>query len=171
MLFRSLHKANYIYKGMKFDIYDGGHRVPFVVRWPGVVAPGTQSASLVCLTDIMATLAEVTGRQLPRTAAEDSFSMLPILKNYSKTVRRSVIHHSGYGMFAFRDGQWKFVDGYGSGGNEKLPETPYCELGQLYDIVADPEESRNVACDNPKVVARMKQELYRQVEQGYTRKL
>lgn len=154
------HSPNGIYRGMKADIWDGGHRVPFIVRWPGVVYPGSISDQLVCLTDFMATVADITGLELPESA-QDSRSFLPAMKGKRHSVgrRRSVIHHSGPGMFAVRHGKWKYVEGQGSGGRstslQDVPDAP----GQLYDMKRDPSESHNMYYIRPAKVKRLQKEL------------
>ena len=119
--FRSLnHTSNYVYRGTKADIWEAGHRVPFFARWPGEVAAGSVQREAVCLTDVFATLADIVGADLPEQGAEDSFSLLPLLRGKSwGRPRAPVIHHSSGGMFAIRDGRWKLVAGNGSGGREK----------------------------------------------------
>ena len=129
------------YRGYKSDIWEGGHRVPFLARWPGRVKAGSTSARLVCLTDIMATAAEVVGAKLPDTAGEDSFSFLPDLLGTGHSLRTSVVHHSISGKFAFRDWDQKLCLCRGSGGWSKGGTD---EPSQLYDMKADPGETKNL---------------------------
>ncbi|MDP4292071.1 MAG: arylsulfatase, partial [Bacteroidota bacterium] len=119
------HNANYIFKGEKSDIWDGGHHIPFIVRWPNVAKKGSVNEDLICLTDFVATCAELTGQKLQAGEGEDSFSMLSAMKGTStpSTSRTELVHHSIDGMFALRSKQWKFVDGKGSGGWSKDPNT------------------------------------------------
>lgn len=151
------HRANAHWRGMKADIYDGGHRVPFLARWPGRISPGAVSTQLGCLTDLCATAAEVTGTPLPRDSAEDSFSLAPALLGTKPVtaVRDVVIHHSAQGLFAVRRGPWKLALGRGSGGftqpaaitpKEGEPE------GELYNIADDPEETKNLWQEKQDVV-------------------
>ena len=161
------HRSNYIFKGQKGDTWDGGHRVPFIVRYPAKVAGGGSCPHMVCSTDLMATIAEVVAVKLPRDAGEDSFSFYSALKNPAgaKPPRKTLIHHSGFGMFALRMGEWKFIDGQGSGGFSKTKKaTPESPSGQLYNMKKDPTESANMASDHPDVVEKMKKELYRMIE-------
>ncbi|MEE8467632.1 MAG: arylsulfatase, partial [Planctomycetota bacterium] len=112
------HDANLGYRGQKADIWEGGHRVPFLVRWPGVTPPGAVRDDLLCLTDILATCAELTGATLPDDAGEDSLSQLAVFKGRKlpRSPREQVVHHSINGTFAVRRGRWKLIFGLGSGG-------------------------------------------------------
>lgn len=169
--YRSLnHTSNAVYRGTKADIWEGGHRVPFFVRWPAQVPAGSVQTATVGLTDVFATLAEIIGEQLPANAAEDSFSMLPLLRGgWWDSPRAPVIHHSSGGMFAIRDGRWKLVAGNGSGGREKPSGKPFERPYQLYDLEADPSERRNVYDANPSVAMRLEGELDRIRERGRSR--
>ena len=152
------HQANYIFKGEKSDFWDGGHRVPFLVRWPKVVPKASVSKDLVCLTDFIATCAEIIGQKLGKNVGEDSFSMLPILKGKSsvKTTRKDLVHHSAFGMFSLRQGDWKFLDGKGSGGWSAATDSLQ---GQLYNMRVDPSEKINLFNKYPKKVEKLKQRL------------
>ncbi|MHC5068793.1 MAG: sulfatase family protein [Planctomycetota bacterium] len=136
-------------RGGKSDVYEGGHRVPFIVRWPGRVGAGTVSTSAICLTDIMATVADVVGHDLPDDAAEDSFSLMPALAG-GQLQRAPVINHSIRGTFAIRDGDWKLICGAGSGGwtppTGQGPGAQDLPSHQLYDLSADLAEP---ACTAP----------------------
>lgn len=157
------HFASAQFRGYKSDIWEGGHRVPFLVRWPGTVNPGRASDSLLCLTDLMATCAELLGEKLPADAGEDSVSFLPELLGTGRTERRSAVHHSIEGKFALRDGPWKLALCSGSGGWTKgETEGPV----QLYHLGEDEAEQRNLAVTRPEVVARLAKELARIVSEG-----
>ncbi len=160
---RYAHRANAAWRGMKADIWEAGHRVPFLARWPGRIRPGTTSDHLGCLTDFMATLAEILGVELPPEAAEDSFSMLGALRaRQDAKPRPAVIHHSSEGMFAVREGPWKLIRGLGSGGfsQPRLVEPkPGEPAGQLYHLERDPGESVNLYQKHPEVVARLERLL------------
>lgn len=153
------HNPNHVFRGHKADIYEGGHRVPYVVRWPGVVAPGSECGATVCLTDLMATAGEIVGVEMPEGAATDSVSLLPLLKGGEGEVRDATVHHSINGSFAVRQGKWKLCVCPGSGGwssprpgkePEGAPEV------QLFDLEADIGERKNLASERPEVVAKLK---------------
>lgn len=157
------HRAAGPYRGMKADIYDGGHRVPFIVRWPGQVEEESESHALITHTNLMATAAELVGVELDENTGEDSKSILPILlgQDYQE---EPVIHHSSKSFFAIRKGDWKLVDRMGSGGFS-LPvfaETSGGEpKGQLYNMREDPSETTNLYDERPDVVAELQLELDR----------
>ncbi|MEM7145212.1 MAG: arylsulfatase [Verrucomicrobiota bacterium] len=110
------HKPNGELRGHKADIYEGGHRVPFIVRWPGVVEAGSETDRLTCQTDFLATCAEIVGRELKAEEGVDSVSFLGTLKDGSQTARDAIVHHSIGGYFAIREGKWKLCFCPGSGG-------------------------------------------------------
>lgn len=153
---RYQHRANLDFRGQKADIWEGGHRVPLLIRWPGHVQPG-DSRRLVCLVDLFATISAAVGAAVPAGAAEDSLSFLPELlgKPFETPPRQSVVLHSGDGLFAIRKGDWKLVEGLGSGGFTP-PKTeapaPGGPRGQLYDLREDPGERRNVYLERPEMV-------------------
>jgi arylsulfatase A-like enzyme len=140
------------YRGYKSDAWDGGHRIPCIARWPGVIAPGTECRELVCLSDLMATCAEIVGDTLPDSAGEDSVSMLPLLHEAGTNNRTTVVHHSIDGKFAIRDGRWKLLLCPGSGGwthNDAEAARAGLPLVQLYDMQVDPGETRNLKAEQP----------------------
>lgn len=154
------HRANGPLRGTKADIWEAGHRVPFFVRWPGVVEAGSRCDETVCLTDFFATCAEIVGSELPRDCAEDSFSLAPLILDRGDGWQRApVVHHSVSGMFAIREGRWKLVAGNGSGGRQRPKGKPFGEPYQLFDLRADLGETRDVAADHAEVVARLTQRL------------
>ena len=166
------HDPSFIYRGHKADIFEGGHRVPFIVRWPAKVKAGTSCDDPTCLTDLLATMAEVLGQKLPADAGEDSVSMLPNLIGESKQpVREAVVHHSINGTFAIRQGKWKLIDAPHSGGWSRpkpAQKALYKDLPkiQLYDLKKDPAESRNVSVENPSIVKKLKTLLEKYRENG-----
>ena len=164
-------------RGSKADIWDGGHRVPFIAHWPKVIKAGSYSDKLVCLTDVMATAAEITDYKLPPNAAEDSISFLPVLKGAGKHARTDVIHHSVSGYFAIRQGKYKLLLCPGSGGwtkpkpNAKLWKKLEEEgepTVQLYDMTKDIGEQKNLASSMPEKVKSMITLLKKQVSEGRT---
>jgi arylsulfatase A-like enzyme len=111
------HKANGPLRGLKGGIYEGGHRVPFIARWPGHIGPGGESDETICLSDLMATVADIVGYPLPADAGEDSYSIVPALTGLTtdKPIREATVHHSSTGMLAIRQGKWKYIEGRGAG--------------------------------------------------------
>lgn len=152
------------YRGYKSDIWDGGHRIPFLARWPGHIQPGTQTDQLVCLTDLMATCAAILNVKLPDSAGEDSVSLLPVLLGKTTApVREAVVHHSISGRFAIRQGPWKFELCTGSGGWSKGGDG---ETVQLYNMETDPGEQKNLHKEKPDVVAQLTELLEKYVKNG-----
>jgi arylsulfatase A-like enzyme len=157
------------FRGYKSDTWDGGHRIPFIVRWPGVVKPGATCAQLVGQIDLLATCAEITGVKLADNAAEDSLSLLSLLKGGGQPVRDTLVHHSFNGRFSIREGQWKLILCAGSGGwgappkvakGEKLPEV------QLYNMSVDEGEQKNLQAEHPEIVKRLTEKLEKLVAEG-----
>lgn len=165
------HRGNAHLRGTKADIWEGGHRVPFIVRWPGKTPTGAVSNELIDLSDLLATCAALLGTELPPGAGEDSRNILPALLNVKPAdpVRDFAVHHSLWGIFAIRKGQWKMIPHRGSGGftipRELDPEVVGGPPGQLYNLDDDPSETNNVWDKNPQVVARLR-ELLARVREG-----
>lgn len=149
------HRANGPLRGTKADIWEAGHRVPLLVRWPGRVEPGTRCPQPVCLTDIYATLAEAFDWPRAEAEAEDSVSLLGLFEGGEESRGVPIVHHSVAGMFAIRDGRWKLVCGNGSGGREAPKGAPFAEPFQLFDLEADLGETQDVATEHPEVVRRL----------------
>ena len=154
------HLANGELRGQKADIYEGGHRVPFIARWPKTFAAGTVVDQVTTLTDLMATLAAVVGVQLEEDIGPDSFNILPALmgKEEAGFKRPAIVHHSLDGMFAIREAEWKLIEGLGSGGfTEPVRIEPnQDELGyQLYNLERDPKEANNLAAEETEIVLRL----------------
>lgn len=177
------------WRGTKAEIYEGGHRVPLLIRWPGKVKPGSESSETVVLSDLYATCADIIGRTLPPTEAPDSVSWLPLLdeSDEGELVRRPIVHHSITGMFALREGDWKYIEGAGAGtGRFRVslkdddavvvrrsdgsyepfsfrPTDPRITEGeppgQLYHLGEDPKEEQNLYRDHPDIVERMQRKL------------
>ena len=150
------HDASGGWRGMKRDGWEGGHRVPFIARWPGQIPADQVSKQLTNTTDIFATLASVIGYKLPDEAAVDSYDMLPAMlgqQDDSKSIRPHMLTQSFRGEFQIRQGDWKFMDHTGSGGNKytndmmkkyALPELAPESTGQLYNLATDPGETTNL---------------------------
>lgn len=158
------HYANGIWNGAKSDIWEGGHRVPMIAACPGVVPEGSKSNVLVSSTDLFATLAEMSGIEIPDGTAEDSFSYWKTLcgkKNLPQNeVRRSMLYHSDKGYFALRKGEWVLLDCKGSGGWTLSEEDAKSELpAQLYNLRTDSVQQHNLASKYPQRVSAMKKEL------------
>ncbi len=165
------HEPNGPLRGHKADIWDGGHRVPFIARWPGQVKPGTTSDQLISLVDLMATCADLVGAKLPDNAGEDSVSFLPALRGRAgKPLREALVHHSIQGKFSIRQGQWKLELCPGSGGwsSPKDPEATREGIPsiQLYDMTSDLAEKKNLQAEQPEVVARLTKLLEKYVADG-----
>jgi arylsulfatase A len=174
------HNPSYHFRGNKADIFDGGHRVPYLVQWPSTVKAGSKCDQTLCLLDFMATAAEIAGVKLPDTAAEDSHSYLSQLKGATdQPVRSSIVHHSINGSFAIREGSWKLELCPDSGGwsdprpagkgkakgKAKAPSTTLPPL-QLYDLATDIGETKNLAADQPERVAQLISKLESLVKAG-----
>lgn len=156
------HKANGLLRGIKGDTYEGGHRVPFIVRWPAKFSGGKKVNETICLTDIFETIVDVTGGVKPEGNAEDSYSFFPIISGEKENVNRPpVIHHSGgKGMFAIRKGKWKMIFGNGSGARTKPVGTPFQEPFQLYDLENDLTESNDLINKEIETAEKLKTEFF-----------
>ena len=146
------HRSAGDLRGFKGRIFEGGHRVPFIARWPDRIPPGTLSAQPASLVDLVATVAAIIEEELPNHVAEDSFNMLAALDGTAGTepIRTAMVHHSGTGSFALRDGPWKIVFGRG----EERPRSAQ-GLGYLFDLQSDIRETTNLWDEQPAVVERL----------------
>ena len=163
---------------MKRDQWEGGHRVPFIARWPGRIKAGSISDQTLSLTDMMATCAAIVGAELPKNAAEDSYNMLPALlgRQADEPIRRYTLQHATRQALAIRRGPWKYLDHRGSGGNrykgnpnleayiieDVLPGAP----GQLYNLETDPGETTNLYYKHPDIVKELKSLLETSKQSG-----
>ena len=163
------HKVSGPHRGVKASGYDGGHREPFVVRWPGVVKPGSDSDALVSLNSLMATCADILGMKLPENAGEDSFSILPLLKGGDSRAHEHphIITQSSMGQLSVRQGQWKYIAPPHLGLKLKNPKGE-SEGRELYDLVADPGEKNNLHVANKEKAEELHALLERLVAQGRT---
>ena len=172
------HDGTKPWRGMKRDAWEGGHRVPLIVRWPGHVKSGSTSDQLASLTDVMATLAAITGAELPHNSAEDSFNLLPVLEGHATASIRPYLltqAFSGQRTLSIRRGSWKYIDHRGSGGNNyanpelkrfALPEAAPEAPGQLYDLASDPGETTNLYFKHPAIAAELKALLEKSKAEG-----
>lgn len=179
VLARHGHDPSGGFRGHKADLYEGGHRVPLVVRWPAVIAGGRTTDALACLTDFYATLAAIADRPGGDAPAgpdsapgggEDSFSLLPVFHGAERSGRETLVSHSIDGSFAIRRGRWKLCLARGSGGWSQPTEKQANERGlpplQLYDLAADRAETTNRAADEPEIVADLIRQLAAEVGRG-----
>lgn len=163
------HLANFHWRGTKADVWEGGHRVPFFVRWPqGGVKAGHKSRRVICLTDIFATVEQAIGKPRPKGAAEDSFSFLSSAKGTEPAHGRPpVINHSASGLFAIRKGPWKLVLGNGSGGRQQPRGKPFQKPYHLYNLYADPSEAKNLIEEKPELAADLEEAFTKIAGENY----
>jgi len=165
------HDPSYVFRGHKADIFEGGHRIPFIVQWPARIKPGGTCNDPVCLTDLIATIADVTNYKLPDNAGEDSVSILTdLLGSAKEPAREAIVHHSVNGSFSIRQGKWKLELCPGSGGwsdpkpadakKNNLPKV------QLYDLNRDISEQVNLQAEYPKVVEQLTTLLQSYIDRG-----
>ncbi len=165
------HNPSFVFRGHKADIFEGGHRIPFLARWPGHVKGGSKSDQTLCLTDLMATCAQIVDAKLPDTAAEDSVGFLAAMEGkVDKPLREAIVHHSINGSFAIRQTNWKLALCPGSGGwsapRPSRDDTSDLSPVQLYDLAEDIGEKNNVQDRHPEVVQRLTKLLQRYVAEG-----
>jgi arylsulfatase A-like enzyme len=168
------HRANANLHGQKADIWEGGHRVPFIARWPGHVPAGTISGETICLTDLLATLAAIVGQKLPKNAGEDSFNLLPLLEGHrrDRAIREATVLHSGDGTFAIRQGPWRLENSRGSHGFSQplsIKAKPGEPQGELYRLDQDLEERHNRWLEEPALVRRLTDLLEKYKNDGRSR--
>ncbi|MCA9194285.1 MAG: arylsulfatase [Planctomycetales bacterium] len=163
------HAPSGPYRGHKGDVWEGGHRVPLVVRWPDHIGPGTSSDQLVCLTDLFATCAEVLDKELPRECAQDSFSFLAAATGQEGAVpeRTTMINHSNFGEFAYRSDDWKLVYKLGDRNLEASRGKP--TVAELYNLANDVAEAKNLATELPDRLKMLTLELASQIDSGASR--
>ena len=166
-------------RGVKRDLWEGGHRVPFIARWPGKVPAGETEDEIVCLTDLMATVAAITGFDLPDDAAEDSYNLSDVLfgNEAPSPVREATVHHASRGWFGIRQGDWVLIDnptGDSNGGANKEPQwlrdqravMPHAEDAELFNLRRDPQQTTNLAAREPGRVRTMRSLLERYKREG-----
>ena len=148
-------------RGMKSDVWEAGHRMPFIVRWPGHVKPNSSSGQTICFTDLLATFAAILGKPLPDQASPDSFDLVPVLTGEQpedQPIRGPVVMHAGSApdMMMIRCRDWKLINQLGSGGFSKpklIQPGPGDPEGQLYNLSDDLAETRNLYAERPEIVA------------------
>ena len=157
------------YRGHKADIWEGGHRVPFIIRWPGKVAPGKSSNQMVCLNDIFATCTDIiSGDSPPENAAEDSFSFLSaLLESDRSELRTNLVSHSVHGEFAYRNGPWKII--FKLSGEDLAASRGKPAMVELYNLNEDIAEEFNMANEHPDIVRQLTKELESVVARGTSR--
>ena len=163
------------WRGVKRDLWEGGNRVPFIVRWPDRVKAGSVSDETISLVDFMATAAAIVGDTLPNDAAEDSYNILPAMlgEELGKPIRKATVYHGSNGVLALRQGNWVLIDA-NTGMVSNEPDWFREERGvfahnedlELFNLKKDPQQRINALKDNPKVAARMSKLLKTYVDSG-----
>ena len=168
------HHPSSIYRGQKADIFEGGHRVPFIVKWPAKIEKGSTSDETICSTDMLATCAEIVDYKLADNEGEDSYSLLTLLEQnkLDGPVREATVHHSINGNFAIRKGEWKLITCPGSGGwSFPKPKKDQAVLDtlppmQLYNLMKDPGETNNLIVENKEIANELKALLKKYILEG-----
>ena len=166
------HDPSYLFRGHKADIFEGGHRVPFLVQWPENIKAGTSSDQTICLTDFTRTAATIVDAQLTDNEAEDSYNILPLLlgEDNGNPIREATVHHSINGSYSIRQGKWKLAFCPGSGGwsapRPKVAKEEGLPPIQLFDLTQDIEEQQNLAAENPEVVEALTALMEKYIEDG-----
>ncbi len=162
------HNPSYIYRGAKGDIWEGGHRIPYIVRYPGVIPAGITSDQMVSLSDVMATLAECFDIDLPDNAGEDSLSHYCLWRGEDRTVREDIVMSSYDGSLSLREGPWKLELCPDSGGARTLKRRELRALPrfQLYNMEEDVRETRNLYEEYPELAERLREKMIRYIEDG-----
>ena len=170
------HKSAGDWRGYKSHIWEGGHRIPFIARWPGRIEPDSTCDELICLTDLMGTCAAIVGARLRDDAGQDSYNILPALlgEKYNTPIREAIVHHSCFGVFSIRQGPWKLILETKSsggwvepGGDGPKPGSP----GQLYNMADDPHEENDLWDKHPEIVQDLTKLLEKYKEKGHSRPL
>ncbi len=163
-------------RGVKRDIWEGGHRVPYIVRWPRKINPGIACHEIICHTDLMATCAAIVNARLPDNAGEDSYNILPALlgENNGRSIREATVIHSANGMFAIRQGDWVFIHAV-TGDDMKIEPAwfkqergyrPHGYPGELYNLSEDPAERKNLYGEHPEIVQCLTALLQKYIDDG-----
>ena len=166
------HNPSYTFRGHKADIYEGGHRIPFLAKWPAVIEKQRITDETICLTDMLATVADMLQTPLPDHAGVDSYSILPVFRGaaLNHPVREATLHHSVNGFYAIRQGKWKLILCPGSGGWSYPTPVQASELDlpafQLYNLYEDIGETKNLLYDHPDVADSLKRMMKRYIING-----
>lgn len=160
------HNPSYIFRGKKSEIYEGGHRVPAILSWPGKYQSSKKCSAIVCHSDWFATFSQMLGAAVPENAGEDSFDLSSLLDGNETPVRETVVHSSADGSFSIRDKEWKLELCSGTGSRMSGPAVPDTGGYQLYDLNCDIRETENKADEHPEAVARLKSKLLEIIENG-----
>ncbi len=168
------HKMNGALHGTKGTVWEGGHRVPFIARWPGKIKPGSESDALIALLDLPATFAGLTGEKVPADACRDSFNVLPALlgEKTGPPLRPHFVAHNGgtQGPFAVRAGQWKLITaGRGGYGQAAKSDAKNPSVPQLFNLADDLAETKNLATERPEKAKELADLLSKLREQGRSR--
>ena len=170
------HRSSGELRGLKRDLYEGGHRVPFVVKWPGVVAPGSVSDALISQVDLLATLAAAVGADLPGNAAHDSYNLLPVWKTNAPSPRRTIVHNTFKDAYAVRHENWILIAAK-TGAHTRVPDWVNQENGypknehdgELYDLSRDLGQKKNLYSSHPDKVAELSRLLAQVRQKGQVR--
>jgi arylsulfatase A len=170
------HRSSGALRGLKRDLYEGGHRMPFIVKWPGVIKPGTVSDALVSQVDLMATLAAVAGAEVPANAAHDSYNLLPAWKSGAASPRRTLVHNTFADAYAVRHENWLLI-ATRTGTHTAVPawfaqENGYTrndQPGELYDLSRDLGQNNNLYSKRPDKVAELSELLAKIRARGQVR--
>jgi arylsulfatase A-like enzyme len=172
------HRSSGTLRGAKRDVWEGGHRVPFIARWPGKIQAGMSSEAVICHVDLIATIAEILVQKLPENAGEDSVSMLPSLlgKPNDSAAREAIVHHSARGKFAIRKGDWVLIDaptGDDNGSNgepewlkEERGYVAHSYSGELYNLREDIAERDNLYAQHPQIVSDLQSLMKKYIDEG-----
>jgi arylsulfatase A-like enzyme len=165
-------------RGTKRDAWEGGHRVPFLARWPGKIKPGSTSDETICHVDLMETVAALLAVALPNDAAVDSYNLLPVLlgENRTRPLREATVHHAASGKFAIRKGDWVLIAAPTGDDNGRLGEPDWFQQdrgysshdqpGELFNLRTDPTQRRNLYADHPDRVRELRALLDKYVADG-----
>ena len=171
------HFPSYVYRGYKSDIFEGGHRIPFLARWPNQIEAGSSSNETICLTDLLKTCAAINGVDVPSSAGEDSYNILTALvgNGSSTPIREATISTAGNGAFSVRQGRWKLELTGSTGGYGNISQEEVAAQGlppvQLYDLENDIGETNNLYAEYPDVISRLTSLLESYRERGRSTRL